>query len=200
MPTPLIHASVAGACAHIAGQPQLDRRAFWLCLFAANMADLDVIPGLFLGNMMLYHHQLTHSPVFALTIALMISAIPWEPAGAPGPRTSWSKRLAFLSAAAITHPFLDLLTYDHFNTFKGGPNGIPLGWPFSPRRWDSYQVFEGLRLNGLWSDWISLDNLKIYAVEGALGGALIAAGRLYSLRGGLPIDRSSSQAEPVTHG
>lgn len=174
MPTPLIHASVASVCAHVAGQPQLNRRAFWLMLFAANMADLDIIPGIIVGNRMLYHHLQSHSPFFGLCAALLISAFPWEPSDAAGPRTPWKTRLAFLSAAAITHPFLDLLTFDYYNTFQGGPNGIMLAWPLTDRRWDAWRIFTGLDMNGSWSGWINFGNLKIIAAEGTLGAALIA--------------------------
>src|SRR5689334_17351566 len=86
MPSPIAH-SVAGlVVAHLALRsnsnlqscgpglaPSRRSRVLWAgaLIFAANAADLDFLPGLFVGNVNLFHHKITHTLFAAMVFALL---------------------------------------------------------------------------------------------------------------------------------
>lgn len=77
MPSPVGH-SLADLCGYyLAPKCLFTERKKWLLLgsvFIANMADLDFIPGIILGDPRLFHHEGLHSITMIVVIGL-ISAI-----------------------------------------------------------------------------------------------------------------------------
>jgi inner membrane protein len=87
-----------------------------LYLIAANAADLDFLPGLFVGNLSKFHHGPSHSIGFAILFGLVASLI-------------FTKRLyafAVGSGLYLSHILLDYLIQD-----PSPPYGVQLLWPFS---------------------------------------------------------------------
>jgi inner membrane protein len=81
---------------------------------AANVPDLDFIPGLLLGDLSRFHHGPSHSIGFAIVFALVASLL-------------CSRRLQmFLTALSLylSHVLLDYLVHD-----PSTPHGVPLLWP-----------------------------------------------------------------------
>ena len=84
------------------------------------MPDLDILPGLVLGDPRAFHHQGTHSIVAAAGFGILISLLSgmWSSA-----RLKWGIWAAGIYAS---HVLLDLLGDDLIPPF-----GVQLLWPFS---------------------------------------------------------------------
>jgi membrane-bound metal-dependent hydrolase YbcI (DUF457 family) len=121
MATPIGHyllgLAITEACARDA---QERRRAPWLATVAC-MPDLDVLPGLLVGNLSLFHHGASHSLVAAGMAAVASAALL-----AYG-RREVSPRLPILVFGLYaSHSVLDSFTLD-----TTAPIGMPLFWPWS---------------------------------------------------------------------
>jgi membrane-bound metal-dependent hydrolase YbcI (DUF457 family) len=110
------------------------KRGLWLAAVAC-VPDLDVIPGLFVGNLSRFHHGATHSfaaaALFAVFSWLLLKPVRQSPA----------TLVAVLFLLYASHVVLDFFTLD-----TGAPFGVPLFWPFSG---ESYQ-----------SSWLLLPNVQ----------------------------------------
>jgi membrane-bound metal-dependent hydrolase YbcI (DUF457 family) len=84
---------------------------------AAVAADFDFLPGLMLGHLSRFHHQQSHSIMFALFAALLAMLFAKEA------RLRWA---SLVGLAYASHLALDLLTFD-----DSSPQGIPIFWPWS---------------------------------------------------------------------
>lgn len=107
---------------------------FAVAVVSANAADLDFLPGLVVGDPVLFHHGLSHSLLF---VGLW-SGLAWLMAR----RTDFSpNRIAALAGASYaTHLLLDAATAD-----GRAPVGIPLLAPFSDRHTAfSWTPFRGI--------------------------------------------------------
>lgn len=136
MATPVGHYLLGLSIAQAFARNNRERK--W-ALLLANIAwfpDLDVLPGLLVGNLGQFHHGATHS----LTAAVLFTV-----AGVLALR--WLRKSGILD---LTFPFfliygshlvLDLVTLD-----TGAPYGIPLFWPWS------FQTYE--------SPWLLLPNVQ----------------------------------------
>jgi membrane-bound metal-dependent hydrolase YbcI (DUF457 family) len=173
MATPVGHYLLGFAVAQVFAQDESQRkRAFWL----ANVAwipDLDVLPGLMVGNLGQFHHGATHSLTAAATFALLGLLV------AAQKTQHWSLRLfPLLFLLYASHIFLDYLTLD-----TGAPYGVPLFWPF----WlDSYASPLLLLPNVQHSSapLISVHNLLLALQEALL--FLPLAGLIYTVKGWWP--------------
>ncbi len=87
-----------------------------LCILAANVPDLDFIPGLIVGDLSRYHHGPSHSLFFGVVFAIVMSIF-------------CSRRLyMFLIASSL---YSSHLLLDYFVRDPSFPHGVPLFWPFS---------------------------------------------------------------------
>lgn len=131
MTSPVGHVLGGLIAAEIAGRGTLDgaknhsQYAGWagliFVLIAANFADLDFLPGIWVGEFNRFHHQATHS-FFA--VAVFAGASYWL-------ARVWGwyspKRWAALGGAVyVSHLLLDSLTTDN-----ALPYGAQFFWPFS---------------------------------------------------------------------
>jgi membrane-bound metal-dependent hydrolase YbcI (DUF457 family) len=104
---------------------------------AANVPDLDFIPGVLLGNPRLFHRGASHSllAVVAFT-ALMIVLARWK-----GCRSHLRVGLV-LGLAFAGHLLVDMLS-----TWVDDHSGVALAWPLSNYRVLSpYPIFKGISL------------------------------------------------------
>lgn len=102
---------------------------FYLAVFSASAPDLDFLPGLFMGNEALFHHQAGHSIGAGLLFGLIVLFV------GRGASRSWGA--AFQAACLgsglfLVHLVLDSLTHD-----ANRPYGMQLFWPLSG---DYYQA------------------------------------------------------------
>lgn len=125
MPSPVAH-SLAGTAIQFMGRgPSLRRQ--WLSLillvFAANLADIDFIPGYFVGDPRAFHWGATHSLFAAIVLGGAVGMV-------IGALTGRYRSSIVMSVLAYgSHIPMDMLL---------GPSAFPLGlqvfWPFSTRR------------------------------------------------------------------
>jgi inner membrane protein len=90
-----------------------------VCLFCAMAPDLDILPGLLVGQPNLFHHGVTHSLGFALLFALALSLI-------YGRGRALLRLFGVFVALYCSHLFLDYITID-----TSLPYGAPFLWPLS---------------------------------------------------------------------
>jgi membrane-bound metal-dependent hydrolase YbcI (DUF457 family) len=148
MPLPVSH-SIIGATIFVA----LDRNgdgdgsgsgAVWPRLLAAvalaNAPDLDLVPGILLGDPNRFHHGVTHSLVTAVLVGIVAALVAawfgaswpaWKGLGPPGVATA-------LVVASLwgSHVMLDAVTHD-----PSPPAGVPMFWPLSSGRVSGPAVF-----------------------------------------------------------
>jgi hypothetical protein len=107
MPLPVIHA-YAGYSIYKYSLTETDRKSWrmaTLFILLANLADLDMLPGMFFGNAEMFHRGFTHSLAGSLVCALLVGGIAkvWK-------KASFSKFFLLSLAAYISHIMLDALT------------------------------------------------------------------------------------------
>ena len=122
MATPIGHSLAGFAVTGVLPQRAALRSLIPVVLMA-NAADLDFLPGIFVGMPALYHHGLSHS-LGAAAIVSLLGALVMSRFGV-APRAGFA--VCFLAYAS--HLVLDLFAPD-----ARPPFGIPLFWPLS----DSY--------------------------------------------------------------
>jgi inner membrane protein len=88
-----------------------------LCLFAANAADLDFVPGLLIGDPDRFHHGVSHSLGLAVLFALCCGAGRWL-------GRSFGENVAVFFCLYSSHVALDYLSSD-----TSAPLGVPFFWP-----------------------------------------------------------------------
>lgn len=156
MPSPLIHTATAWVLARPARSrasvPPPPRIPFLLySIFAAMLPDADAALGLLVvpfSRLSSIHNQATHSLLFAIVAALLLSAaarlILFR-------RIPWPRLFAWTLLLLLSHLLLDWLTWGR---------GEPLLWPFTDRRYGSpVPLFYGVRYSeGLFSrsHWVTL--------------------------------------------
>jgi len=140
--------SIAGMIGWIASgdfrQQQASRLLFWY-FTAANAADLDLVPGLLLGDTRLFHHGMTHSVGAMAMFGLMLLVFRWVWQG-PG----YVSILA-LTAVYGSHLLIDWLTVDFVP-----PIGAAFLWPFSAEYYHfPVSIFLNIERRNLWQ-WPTL--------------------------------------------
>jgi len=72
MPSPIGHSLIGLTVANLPLKKQLYQSVFWLgyVVIVANVADLDFVPGWFIGDMNRYHHGISHSIGAAIIFAI----------------------------------------------------------------------------------------------------------------------------------
>jgi len=144
MASPVGH-SIAGMIGWIASgdfrQPKASRLLLWY-LTAANAADLDLVPGLLLGDTRLFHHGITHSVGAMATLGLMLLLA-----------CRWVRHVSILALTAVygSHLLIDWLTADFVP-----PIGATFLWPFSSDDYHfPFSIFLNIERRNLWQ-WPTL--------------------------------------------
>jgi hypothetical protein len=132
-----------------AGKRSWKEAAFFT--FAATAADIDYLPGVLVGNPLLFHQSITHSLAFAFIFGLVVAL-----AAKAFKKYSFFKLFLLSSAVYATHPLLDLFTSPV----------VSLLWPFHPV--DLAQQFTLFR-----SLPLCRDGLKDFACERLLSFSCI---------------------------
>ena len=106
------------------------------CIFAANAADLDFLPGLLVGNVNTFHHKATHTLLAAVAFGLLAAGV------AAVFRLNRARIIGWIMGAAyMTHLILDVVTRG-----TKEPYGMRLLWPFSQARFmPSFHLFLDIR-------------------------------------------------------
>lgn len=104
MPTPLLHSAVGIACVRAGLRGPVPWSALALGAVVAVLPDLDLLPGMLLGDPVRFHHGMTHSFLFAALSAWLASRLY---GGGESPR----RLLGSLWVAAFSHSGLDLFNY-----------------------------------------------------------------------------------------
>lgn len=121
MATPVGHYLVGVSIAALVARDPAERRhAPWWALIAC-APDLDVLPGLAVGNLSRFHHGVSHSLAAAGVAALAVGALV---AYRRRRASLWMPVLVFVLYAC--HSVLDGFTAD-----TAAPVGVPLFWPWS---------------------------------------------------------------------
>lgn len=120
MPSPIGHSLLGGAFYTAFRSSNVhDLKLIGLCLFAANAADLDFVPGLLIGDPNLFHHGISHSLGFAVLFAVACSSFRLM-----GP-SLWLN-VGFFFSLYFSHVAIDYFSIDH-----GFPYGVMLFWPLT---------------------------------------------------------------------
>lgn len=158
MPSPLGHA-LASALLHkskLRGPWLSDWKRLSFHIFCGISPDLDFIPGLFYGNINLFHHRFSHSFLGAGVIGLFLWVIYglW--------RHVWEKGdLLLILGLVILHPIMDILAVD-----TAFPYGCPLFYPFLKKSWISpYVFFEDIQRPSLTGFFLGSNNLLAFWIE-----------------------------------
>lgn len=186
MPSPLAHIGIALAAEHLLRRPgeRWDPRVLVTVAVTAVAADLDLLPDLWLGEGIHFHHGPTHSLVGALLLGALAV---WSLGG----------RRRFGAAAACVIAALLHAPMDYTTGEPGAPEkyGVQYLWPWSERRYiDARPIFgayhidrEGGLVHMFTGDAAANYGVELAAVAAAWGVAgLGAAGaRRYAQRGAL---------------
>ncbi|MBI5202163.1 MAG: metal-dependent hydrolase, partial [Elusimicrobia bacterium] len=78
MPTPLLHSAVGAAVARAALRDRLTAKAALLGALVAILPDFDLVPGVLIGHPIRFHHEVTHSIVFAAFAAFAACRLGWK--------------------------------------------------------------------------------------------------------------------------
>jgi inner membrane protein len=127
MATPVGHYLLGLSITQILARDPAQRRR-GLCLASiACLPDLDLIPGLFVGDLARFHHGASHSFAAALLFSLgVLFLLKW-----------WTRKL-ILSVVLLSfvlyasHALLDFFTLD-----PGKPHGVPFFWPWQLETYQS---------------------------------------------------------------
>ena len=182
MASPVFHGLAGAGLAYLlAGDVRLPlfaslRQALPLLAAGAVLAclpDVDYLPGLARGYMNTTHQQATHGVAWVLLVSagIWLAGRAWRPAVFGG--RAW----LFLAVLIGSHLAIDAVTDDRF-----APYGVPLGAPFSERRFSASRPLLPVWRKTALSDLGDSRNLRALAIE--LGAGLaFAAGCAGAKRG-----------------
>ncbi|MGD9975064.1 MAG: metal-dependent hydrolase [Desulfatirhabdiaceae bacterium] len=133
-------------------------------VLAANLPDIDFLPGIFLGDPGRFHHGITHS----IGAAILFGVIVWI---VQRIRTQRAVYMAMaLSALYGSHLIIDWMTADYRPPF-----GSPLLWPFSMERYHfPVSIFINIERKAFLSLPTILHNLYAMIIEISLLTPLLA--------------------------
>jgi len=178
MPLPIAH-SAAGLAGYVAfkkrnpdSPAKQELFLLGLCLFLANLPDVDFIPGFLCGEPGRFHHGPSHSLVVGLVGVLIFYrfACYWL--------TGISKKRIFgcCLISLLSHPILD-----YFSADTSKPFGVPLFWPFDTKYYISpFPLFRDVQRNQdtlgtFLASIINSNNAWGIAVESLFSGTILFA-------------------------
>jgi inner membrane protein len=194
MPLPLAH-SLAGVAVWATLDRSSDLRPagrLALAVVIANAPDLDLVPGVLLGDPNRFHHGFTHSLLTAVAVGV---ALGWAarcrvpPALARAFPGGGIGTAILVAALWSSHVVLDMLTHD-----ASSPMGVLALWPLSDARFHLVDIFERAdKVAGPASavefvrSLLSAHNARALLREGLILGPLVAAAFWWRRRRG-PIE------------
>ncbi|MBI4549407.1 MAG: metal-dependent hydrolase [Candidatus Omnitrophica bacterium] len=130
MPFPVLHSFAGYSVSRLVSPSRHlpDWKVMAGCVFLANLADLDFLPGLLAGKGDLFHHGISHSFGAAFAVGLTVAAV----------LKLW-KRTAFLKSFWVG--FLAYVTHILLDFYNGSWKGMPLFWPLTDLRFSSPVTF-----------------------------------------------------------
>ena len=171
--------SAAGLAGYVAfkkanpdSPPKQELFLLGLCLFLANLPDLDFMPGFLCGEPGRFHHGPSHSLVVGLVGALIFYRfVEYRLKGI-------SKKRIFgcCLVSLLPHPVLD-----YFSADTSRPFGVPLFWPFDTEYYMSpFPLFRDVQRNQdtlgtFFSTIINTNNAWGIAVESLFSGTILFA-------------------------
>lgn len=164
MASPLGHSLIGAAIGRLSGVEGVRPRWSWyaFAMIAANIPDLDILPGLLIGDINRFHHSTSHSLFAAAAFGLLVALAARYSTRAP-------MRIG-LSAGLL---YASHLLLDYFSADGRPPHGIPLLWPFSsayliapvtPLRGVKHGV-PGEPLAAVIESFLSPHNIGVVAIE-----------------------------------
>jgi inner membrane protein len=158
MPSPLAHAGMGYVIyrAYRGRFSQINTEKIWIVprnlLIIAGlslMADMDSIAGFITGQFGRYHNNFTHSLIFGLLVAVILSGL-----------LAWKQKSSFILWFVIALISYEMHVVMDFFTIG---RGVMLLWPFSATRFASpVKLFYGLH----WSEgWISIRHFWTLVTE-----------------------------------
>ena len=120
IPSPVGH-SILGYALYLVFRPRgvQNVKLIGLCIFAANAADLDFVPGLLIGDPNRFHHGVSHSLGLAVLFALCCGS-----GRLLGP--SFGENVAVFFCLYFSH-----VAIDYFSIDTSAPYGVPFFWPLT---------------------------------------------------------------------
>ena len=137
--------------------------------FVATVPDLDLLPGILLGDPVRFHHGLTHSILFATLVAFAASRLGWDDDSAP------MRRFWLLCVAALSHPALDLFNYEISEPVATALATQRLFWPLPTLVWPIARFFPSAPIPPDWRRWFTSDLFRIVVRELVFGVIVLAA-------------------------
>ncbi|MFC1683806.1 metal-dependent hydrolase [Candidatus Zixiibacteriota bacterium] len=179
MPLPVGH-SLAGYLIYLGAERDVSLRRWKIILLyviAANLPDLDILPGFLVGLPNLYHHGISHSLGLAILMGLVVLLY-----------RAWQRKRDLLRVFGIafglylSHVLLDCLITD-----TTAPFGVQLLWPLSNRYVISplliFPTVYKAGTSGIFlSSLVHPGNLKLIGVELLYFVPLVAAAQLWLRR------------------
>ncbi len=180
--TPLGH-GLAGIAVGAFGRGSVPPWRWYLfAAVAGNAADLDLLPGLLVGDINRFHQLASHSLLAAVLFGAGVALVLWR-------RRAAATRFGFVAGVMYaTHLLLDLFTRD-----ARAPFGLPLLWPFSSQHFIvPWPLFGGVRhgvpgdgLGTVVGEILSWENLGQLGMEAlVLGPVVLVCWRIAAARVG----------------
>ena len=182
VPLPIGHSLAAGVIYTTLDEDGTLRgwRRLLIAVGLANAADLDLLPGMLIGDPNRFHRGASHSLITAVAVGLLVAAIAWRMR-----RWEWKLRGDLLRGPYQTAWMVALMLGSHvlldaFTADPSAPVGQQILWPVSMAWMQIYPLFEradkivgpataGEFLRSL----ISMHNLRAMALEVVFVGPLL---------------------------
>lgn len=123
MPSPVAH-SLMGYAIYLLSQMRA-AAVKWprvvIFVLAANIPDIDFLPGIMMGDLRRFHHGISHSIAFSLVFALLV-----------GTFCHMTKMIRFKKGFTLAFVlYFSHIVLDYFVLSPG--RGVPFFWPFSDK-------------------------------------------------------------------
>jgi len=182
VPLPMGHSLAAGVIYATLDEDGTLRgwRRLLVAVGLANTADLDLLPGLFVGDPNRFHRGASHSLITAAVVGLLVAAVAWRTH-----RWEWRLRGELLRGPYQTALVVGLLLGSHvlLDAFTADPSvlvGEQMLWPVSDAWIQIYPLFERAdKMAGrataseFFGSLISMHNARAMALEMVLVGPLL---------------------------
>lgn len=163
MPSPIGH-TLTGVCLFVFVRNQVStkqvQKLLLLLVAVSNLPDIDILPGLLVGDPRAFHRQATHSFTIAILLGIFSNIIATKLAQKEARK--WGGWISILYGS---HILLDLFVVD-----RRPPFGVQALWPFSQDYFISpFSIFQGFHYFDPNADiletLLSQHNFKVFLQE-----------------------------------